>query len=211
MRAFFLNLLFWGCGSVLAQTGIGTNTPHGTSQLEVSSTNKGLLVPRMTHSEMNSISNPVAGLQVYNTTKSSLYSYNGSTWIGEKKYVGKFVSAGTAISLDNIQIRIPTSGNTAIHIATVSGSATISGSSFNVWNNYTISSSGATGSNESFTIQSTVFNTTFKAWQSGASFIKAGGLQVIYILDESNSKAYKLTFIHGSSSSNHYLEIEQLL
>lgn len=211
MKKLLFILFFGGCNFLLAQTGIGTITPNASAQLDISATNKGLLIPRMTHAEMNSVSNPVAGLQVYNTTKGSLYTYNGTTWMGEKEFFGKFVAAGTSISLDNIQIRVPSTGNTSIQLATVSGSITISGSSMNVWYNSTAPSAGASTANECFSRQSESFNTSFTAWQTGAHFTKAGGNQVIYIMDETNSKAYKLTFICGVNSSSHYLEIEQML
>lgn len=211
MKKLLFFLFFGGCNFLLAQTGIGTNTPNASAQLDISATNKGLLIPRMTQAEMNSVSNPVAGLQVYNTTKGNIYTYNGTTWIGEKKFIGKFVAAGNAISLDNIQIRIPSTGNTAIQLATVSGSINLSGSSMNVWYNSVAPATGASTANESFTRQSESFNTTFTAWQAGAHFTRAGGNQVVFIMDETNSKAYKLTFICGANSSSHYLEIEQML
>ncbi len=211
MKYIFSFIFCLGCLTASAQMGIGTVTPNSSAQLDVTSTSKGLLVPRLTNTEMNSISSPVAGLQVYNTTKSCLYTYNGNAWTAEKRFVGKFVSAGTSISLDNIKIRIPSSGNVSIQLGTVSTSATISGSSINVWNNQVIASTGAQSWNESWTVQSVSFTTTFSYWQSGASFIKPGGFQIIYLMDETNAKAYKLTFIYGVNSSSHYLEIEQLL
>jgi hypothetical protein len=191
-----------------AQLGIGTTTPHSSAQLEVASTSKGILIPRMNQSQMAAISSPAAGLQVFNTTKNCIYTYNGLSWTAEKKYIGKFVSTGTAVTLDNIKIQIPTTGNQALQIATVSGSVSLSGSSMNQWYNST--STGAATSYETFIRQSETFSTSFIAWQAAAHFTRPGGYQLIYIIDETNSKAYKLTFIHGASSSNHYLEIEQL-
>jgi len=191
-----------------AQLGIGTTTPNSSAQLEVASTSKGVLLPRMTQSQMAAISSPAAGLQVFNTTKNCIYTYNGLSWTSEKKYVSKYVSTGTAVTLDNIKIQIPTSGNQSLQIATVSGNISLSGSSMNEWYNST--STGATATYETYIRQSEAFGTTFTYWQSGAHFTKPAGYQLIYIMDETNSKAYKLTFIHGASSSNHYLEIEQL-
>jgi hypothetical protein len=65
--------------------GIGTTTPNGSAQLDVSSTNKGLLIPRMTQAQRLAIvtppSNPpAAGLLVYETTTNSFWFYNGSVW-----------------------------------------------------------------------------------------------------------------------------------
>lgn len=51
-----------------AQVGIGTTSPHGSAALEISSTDKGLLIPRMTTAERNAILNPVPGMILYNST-----------------------------------------------------------------------------------------------------------------------------------------------
>ncbi|MFY8165296.1 MAG: fibrobacter succinogenes major paralogous domain-containing protein, partial [Sediminibacterium sp.] len=51
-----------------SQVGIGTTTPAASAQLDVTSTTKGLLPPRMTTSQRNAISNPANGLIIYNTT-----------------------------------------------------------------------------------------------------------------------------------------------
>lgn len=68
--------------NVSAQTGIGTTTPDASAKLDVSSTNKGFLPPRMTNTQRNAISNPAAGLMVYQTDGTSgLYYHNGSAWV----------------------------------------------------------------------------------------------------------------------------------
>src|SRR5688572_15330587 len=51
--------------STAQNVGVGTNTPAISAQLDVSSTNKGFLPPRMTAIQRDSIANPVAGLLVY--------------------------------------------------------------------------------------------------------------------------------------------------
>ncbi len=60
--------------------GIGTGTPNAAAALDVSSTSKGILFPRMTQAQMNGIANPAAGLVVYNTTYNELYQRDGSQW-----------------------------------------------------------------------------------------------------------------------------------
>ena len=83
MRIFLLTIiLFYTNLSVNAQTGIGTTTPEPSAKLDVSSTNKGFLPPRMTNAQRTAISNPAAGLMVYQTDGTfGLYYYNGSAWI----------------------------------------------------------------------------------------------------------------------------------
>jgi hypothetical protein len=60
--------------------GIGTATPDAAAQLEVASTSKGFLPPRMTTAQRDAISTPPAGLVVYNTTTNLLNFYNGTAW-----------------------------------------------------------------------------------------------------------------------------------
>ncbi|MBN8701707.1 MAG: hypothetical protein J0M08_01455 [Bacteroidetes bacterium] len=62
--------------------GIGTNTPDPSAILDVSSTNKGLLAPRMTTTQRLAIASPADGLIVYDTTVGCLFVYNAmlSTW-----------------------------------------------------------------------------------------------------------------------------------
>ncbi len=64
---------------VNAQVGIGTTSPHASAALEINSTNKGILVPRMT--EANRPSSPATGLLIYQTDNTpGFYVYNGSAW-----------------------------------------------------------------------------------------------------------------------------------
>jgi hypothetical protein len=53
--------------SGFAQTGIGTTTPDASAKLDITSTTKGLLVPRMTSTQKAAISSPANGLLVYQT------------------------------------------------------------------------------------------------------------------------------------------------
>ena len=65
--------------NVFAQVGIGTTTPNASSVLDVSSTTKGLLTPRMTTGERTAIVTPADGLIVYDTDLKSFYHYNSTT------------------------------------------------------------------------------------------------------------------------------------
>jgi uncharacterized protein (TIGR02145 family) len=68
-------------GSTYAQVGIGTQTPDASAELEVSSTSKGFLPPRMTTTQRDDISNPAEGLSIYNVTTKCLQWYIGNnTW-----------------------------------------------------------------------------------------------------------------------------------
>ncbi|WP_412559815.1 hypothetical protein [Winogradskyella sp. MIT101101] len=67
-----------------AQVGIGTLTPDESSMLDVSSTSKGMLAPRMTSAQRIAISNPANGLLVFDTTENSFYYYSSSQWVNLK-------------------------------------------------------------------------------------------------------------------------------
>ena len=62
--------------------GIGTTTPHPSAALDVSSTQKGLLLPRLTQAQRDAISAPALGLTIYQTDNTpGLYLYSGTTWV----------------------------------------------------------------------------------------------------------------------------------
>src|SRR5579883_1535355 len=59
---------------------IGTATANSSALLHLESTTKGLLIPRMSNTQMQAISSPATGDLVYNTTYSNFYYYNGTFW-----------------------------------------------------------------------------------------------------------------------------------
>jgi hypothetical protein len=63
------------------QVGIGTSTPHASSILDISSSSKGLLIPRMTSAQRSAITSPSEGLMVYQTDGSKgIWIYIGNDW-----------------------------------------------------------------------------------------------------------------------------------
>ena len=62
-----------------AQTGIGTTTPDVSAKLDISSTTKGLLVPRMTATERGAIATPAKGLLIYQTDGDAGFYVNTGT------------------------------------------------------------------------------------------------------------------------------------
>jgi hypothetical protein len=60
--------------------GMGTATPNVSAQLDISSTTKGVLVPRMTTAERTTIATPAKGLLVFDNTSSSFWFHNGTAW-----------------------------------------------------------------------------------------------------------------------------------
>lgn len=77
--ALRLNANFTG---VADPTAIGQITaPNSNSMLELVSTTRGFLPPRMTTAQVNAIVTPTAGLIVYNTTLNLICFHNGTSWL----------------------------------------------------------------------------------------------------------------------------------
>ena len=64
-----------------AQVGIGTTTPNASAILDITSTSKGLLPPRMNTIQRNAITSPAEGLVVYNTDLTCWETFNGVRWV----------------------------------------------------------------------------------------------------------------------------------
>jgi len=66
---------------VFSQVGIGTTSPHPSSSLEISSSNSGVLIPRLTKTQKNNILNPAEGLLVYQKDGvKGFWYFNGTVW-----------------------------------------------------------------------------------------------------------------------------------
>ena len=82
-KLFLFIFLLIATVSSQAQVGIGTATPAASAQLDVSSTTKGFLPPRMTLNQRDAISNPVPGLMIWCSNcgvTGELNVYNGTSW-----------------------------------------------------------------------------------------------------------------------------------
>jgi hypothetical protein len=87
MKRFQLLVLLIFSIPIVAQTGIGTTTPNPSAKLDVFSTDKGFLPPRVTLTSVTdaaTIPSPATGLLVYNVGSAGLqagyYYWNGSSW-----------------------------------------------------------------------------------------------------------------------------------
>ncbi len=66
-------------GTLIANQNPNTAMP-ASAILELRSTNKGMLPPRMTTAQMNAIASPAIGLMVFDTDVKCLKTYNGTSW-----------------------------------------------------------------------------------------------------------------------------------
>ncbi len=70
--------LYWN--SAQKVLGIGTTSPSSSAKLDITSTTKGFLMPRMTSSQRTAISTATTGLQVFDLTTNSPWYYANSAW-----------------------------------------------------------------------------------------------------------------------------------
>jgi hypothetical protein len=86
--------------------GIGTASPNANAIVDMTSTTKAFMPPRMTTAQMLAVPTPTAGMVVFNTDFNIIASYNGTNWIyglgnlnGDNLYSAMVSSAGTASNL----------------------------------------------------------------------------------------------------------------
>ncbi|MGB0868815.1 MAG: FG-GAP repeat protein [Flavobacteriales bacterium] len=82
MKTTILLLVFVLINPLLSysQVGIGTTNPHSSSILEVYSTTKGMLLPRLTNEQISAITDPAEGLLLYSLDENCLINYRNSIW-----------------------------------------------------------------------------------------------------------------------------------
>ncbi len=92
-----------------AQIAINTDgtDPDASAMLEIKSSEKGLLIPRMSETERDAISNPATGLLIFNTTDSCFNYYTGVAW---------YKDCGRELSADNKTLEGSTAGGTSTDV-----------------------------------------------------------------------------------------------
>jgi len=105
-------------GIANAQVGINTTSPNASAALDITSTNKGLLIPRMNATQRDAIASPENSLLIFNTSNNTVEVYKNtcSCWVtmndggntpanslvntaptaGSLNYTGNFRAGGTA-------------------------------------------------------------------------------------------------------------------
>jgi hypothetical protein len=132
---FALFPIFLGAVSVNAQVTIGKNeAPHPASVLDLRSTNKGLLLPRVDISDANTFQlstgreDEAIGLTVYNTNNAMLNGQGAGiyAWSGSKWMIVSSDGNGPAVPVTNLTINFPTAALRADNSA-ASGNSVESG------------------------------------------------------------------------------------
>jgi hypothetical protein len=88
MKKNYPNYFIAAAALLLSQTlwcqSVGINNdgsiPNGSAMLDIKSTTKGLLIPRMTSAQRGAIASPAAGLQVFDINTGTFWFFNGSSW-----------------------------------------------------------------------------------------------------------------------------------
>jgi hypothetical protein len=99
-------------GNLYSQVGISNSgsVPDNSSMLDIKSSSKGLLIPRMTQAERLAISSPATGLLVFQTiVGQGFYYYDGNVWTalggggggGGVHYPGELYGGGVVFYVDN--------------------------------------------------------------------------------------------------------------
>ncbi len=84
----------------------------GSAMLDVTSTDKGFLPPRVTQTQRDGISSPATGLLIYQTNETSgYYYYTGTDWIGITGTGAGAISASALIDCDGNTYNTITIGN----------------------------------------------------------------------------------------------------
>lgn len=69
-----------GGASTAAGVLIGTGAINAAAKMEVKTTSKGLLIPRMTNGQRDAIDTPAEGLTIYNLTSNEIQYHAAATW-----------------------------------------------------------------------------------------------------------------------------------
>lgn len=92
-------LVLLACCNIMAQ-GVAINetgsSPHASAMLHIHSTNKGLLIPRVTTAQRTTIVSPAFGLMVFDTQTQSFWFVNfAGQWVEMRSAADDYFSSGT--------------------------------------------------------------------------------------------------------------------
>jgi hypothetical protein len=185
MKKIIFSILIFTVFYSQAQVGIGVSTANieTSAQLEVKSTSKGFLPPRMTYSQKSQISSPVAGLIVWCSDCGShgqLQVYNGNEWTNMNGDTALATLPGAptigTVTVSGLSASIPftapvSNGGSVITSYTVtaspggltgtlnqagSGSVTINGLTSGVTYTFTVTATNANGTSASSSVSNSV-------------------------------------------------------
>ncbi len=124
LKTLFLSSILCTASSIQAQNvGIGTNNPSPSAKLDITDTQKGILIPRVNIANLNTaapVTSPVVSLLVYNTNTTTgvgFYYWDGSQWQrinDQTSSDADWFGANTTTSPNSINDNIFTQGSVGI-------------------------------------------------------------------------------------------------
>jgi len=109
--------------AALSNIGLGASV-SADAVVNIISTSKGILVPRMTTTQRNAIGSPSTSLLIYNTTTTQYELYTGSTWQSLASYISGTLTVTGAASL---QSTLNVTGSSTFANTTVNGTLSVTG------------------------------------------------------------------------------------
>ncbi len=176
-----------------AQVGINNTNPDASSALDITSTNSGILIPRMTKVQRDAITAPATGLMVFQTDNTPGFYYFEGTW---KPFAGEshWVAEGDNIyngNTGNVGVGT-TNPTTKLHIENVGSPTVILNKDFETGGLAPLTTSG----NQNWAIQTVNAYGGTKSAKSGA----IGNNQ------ESNLQ-YDVTILGGDATLSFYYKV----
>ena len=126
---FLLMILYAGltANGQSGSIGIGTTTPNTSAALDIQSTTKGVLIPRLTTAQRNLISSPATGLLVFDNTSNSFWFRGATDWIELSDTSNNvFKKNGTTAYTNVLNLGIGTSNPAPSYRMDVSGNGRVS-------------------------------------------------------------------------------------
>lgn len=120
MKNFTTICLFFLACHLSGQVSINTtgSPPVATAMLDISGSGKGILIPRMTASDRDLISNPAQSLLIFNTTSNCYNYWTGTAWIALAAGNIKELADGdsdTKVQVEKIQMKIQSGLQSPVH------------------------------------------------------------------------------------------------
>ncbi len=187
-----------------------SSNPDNSAMLDVSSSSKGILIPRMTLNERNAITTPATGLMVFQTNDTTgFYFYNGSAW--KRMATGQnsqWISFGTYLYNNSNNIGIGTASPSNL-LSVGSSSQMQVNSSGNIvkLNNVNTSFPASQGDANSILSNDGSGNLNWTTSPAiGSNMITPDGGYAIRLINKTGSPSVKGTIVVASLNTNNAFE-----
>ena len=191
-----------------AQVGINTDNgdPDASAMLDIKSTDKGVLIPRMTTTQRDNISSPAKGLLIYDNTTNSFWYHNGTAWLELKEGIHNQIADmdnDTKIQVekttDDDIIRFTTAGEEVLQIKKNNVGQMMMDMSLN-GGNFFIGKDAGTANQ----ITDPLFANMFIGHHAGANTLDGGNNTFIGLnAGQMNVEGYNNVFVGGDAGKGH--------